>query len=153
MSFLHAYPPKACGHKFSRNPFSRSLWIPAQKTAGMTGHELCTFHINFVEHPVNQIPKTYHLKKNYPNPFNPSTTIEFELPETSDVELAIYDILGRKVDILVNKEFTAGYHRLVWDGTNERGEQASSGVYVYAIRVKSKGKIVFQSNKKMLLIK
>jgi hypothetical protein len=70
------------------------------------------------------------LMPNYPNPFNPTTTIAFELPQTSAVKLAIYDPAGRHVVTLVEGARPAGLNEIQWDGTNSNGEQVSSGIYI-----------------------
>ena len=71
-------------------------------------------------------PAQFRLSQNYPNPFNPTTTIHFDVPQTSFVSLSIYDMLGREVRSLVKGEMEAGEHSIQWDGSG-----FSSGVYVY----------------------
>ncbi len=73
------------------------------------------------------------LEVNYPNPFNPSTLIRFELPHSSGVRLSIYDILGRCVRNLVDGHRSAGMHAVVWDGTDNLGQKVPSGVYMYRL--------------------
>ncbi len=83
-------------------------------------------------------PEGLELKQNYPNPFNPTTAISYELSAISRVTLMIYDILGREVMTLVdNEKETAGTHTIRWDGTNDRGERVSSGVYYYQLTTES----------------
>lgn len=94
------------------------------------------------------LPKTLELKANYPNPFNPSTMIEFGLPKTQNVKLVIYDIIGRKVAELINKQMEAGYHKIKWDGKNNFGQQAASGFYIY--QVSTSQKVI---SRKMILLK
>jgi len=89
------------------------------------------------------IPDVYALEQNYPNPFNPSTTIEFSLPEVSNVQLTIYDILGQKVAQLVNTSLQAGRYSYQWDARN-----VSTGMYIYELRTDQ-----FVSIKKMILLK
>lgn len=84
------------------------------------------------------LPTEYELLGNYPNPFNPSTTISFYLPEESNIELIIYNTLGQKVREFVLANQSSGTHKIVWDGMNEHGEALSSGVYIYTINFKSK---------------
>jgi hypothetical protein len=88
------------------------------------------------------------LLQNSPNPFNPSTTIKFYIPNTSDVSIKIYDILGREVNTLINQQTTAGYHIVYWNGKNRRGENVSSGIYLYRLTAGS-----FSETKKMNLLK
>ncbi len=76
-------------------------------------------------------PSVYSLFQSYPNPFNPSTTISFTLPSAQHVRLEIFDILGRRVRLLADQRFEAGEHMIVWDGNNQSGAEAPSGVYFY----------------------
>lgn len=107
---------------------------------------LLNYDPNFtdVEHEEEkQIPETIVLKQNYPNPFNPSTTIEFGIPESQFVTLAVYNLLGEKVSVLVKENLTAGNYTANWDAT-----ELPSGIYIYKL---ISGKIV--ETKKMLLLK
>ena len=94
------------------------------------------------------VPVNYSLSQNYPNPFNPTTKIQFGLPVTENVQLRIYDVLGREVRSLLNERYDAGMYSVQWDGKNNFGRQVSSGMYIYHIRA---GKFV--QTKKMLLMK
>lgn len=89
------------------------------------------------------IPLKYGLENNYPNPFNPSTVIGYQLPENSRVQLEVYDILGKKVAMLVNERQQAGSYQVNFDAS-----QLSSGVYIYRIRAGE-----FSQIKQMILIK
>ncbi len=80
--------------------------------------------------PVVILPTAYKLNHPYPNPFNPTTTIQFELPEISDVTIAIYDILGRSVWSYEESAKSAGRYSLQWNGLNNNGKLAASGVYL-----------------------
>lgn len=71
------------------------------------------------------------LHANYPNPFNPATTISFTLPKIMDVKLVIYDVLGREVRRLLDGKQNAGGHEVIWNGTNSHGQVVSSGIYFY----------------------
>jgi hypothetical protein len=82
-------------------------------------------------------PKEYKLYNNYPNPFNPSTKIAFELPKASRVKLIIYDIVGREVAQVADADYPAGYTELTWNGLNSHGTMVSSGVYFYRLVVSS----------------
>ena len=77
------------------------------------------------------LPTTFGVSPNYPNPFNPTTTIKYQLPQTSDVKLAIYNALGQRVRTLVDARIEAGYHSAEWDGRNDAGAQVASGIYIY----------------------
>jgi len=94
------------------------------------------------------IPETFALHANYPNPFNPSTTISYDLPERAQVTLDIYDILGKQIKTLVNQSQDAGNNIAVWDGTDEFGRPVSAGVYLYRIKAGE-----FIQTRKMLLLK
>jgi len=84
------------------------------------------------------IPERFDLKENYPNPFNPTTTIEFDVPRVfkgnTTIHLAIFNTLGQKIKTLVNASLGPGTYRVRWDGTNENGETVSSGIYLYGIQ-------------------
>jgi len=100
------------------------------------------------------LPGSYELYEAYPDPFNPSTQIQFDLPEYSRVKLAIYDILGRELKVLVDGDLGAGRYREVWESRDRTGRIVSSGVYFYrmdAVSLASDKKII--SLKKMLLLK
>jgi hypothetical protein len=95
-----------------------------------------------------EIPSQYFLADNFPNPFNPSTTIRFGLPAAGHVEINIFDIAGQKVNSLVNNPFPAGAHEVVWTGRDDRGNLLASGIYFYRLRAG-----YFSANGKMMLIK
>jgi len=90
-----------------------------------------------------QIPKVYALKQNFPNPFNPTTMIAFDLPQRSEVKLIVYDIMGRTVAELASGNMTAGYHKIQFNAAN-----LSSGVYFYKLQAGD-----FVSVKKLMLLK
>lgn len=92
--------------------------------------------------------QSYKLFDNYPNPFNPETVIQFQLPESKEVRVEIYNLLGQKVKTLVSAALPVGLHQVVWDATNEQGEMLGSGVYLYRI---SAGQS--QQVKRMILLK
>lgn len=79
-------------------------------------------------------PNEYVVGKNFPNPFNPMTTIQFTIPNTQNVQIAIHDILGNQVRELVNDVFPSGLHSVHWNGTNQIGTHVASGVYFYSVR-------------------
>jgi hypothetical protein len=97
-----------------------------------------SYRISFEE-----VPTEYALYQNYPNPFNPTTTIEFDIPEKTNVKLVIYDILGREVETLIDKELEPGKYKLNFTATN-----LPSGVYFYTLKTPK-----FTKTNKMLLIK
>ncbi len=95
------------------------------------------------ENPGVNVPSDFYLSQNYPNPFNPATTIEFGLPHTAEVEIVVFDVMGRQVRTLTNDVFPAGTHKFVFDA----GDLAT-GLYFY--RLKTSG---FEQLRKMLLMK
>jgi len=91
---------------------------------------------NFYSQEISDIPKTFGLDQNYPNPFNPETTIQYQLPKASEVKLIIYNLLGQRVTILVDKLQQAGFYSAQWDGKDEFGKYVSNGVYLYKLETK-----------------
>jgi hypothetical protein len=77
----------------------------------------------------NAIPKEFALGQNYPNPFNPSTKFQVALPVASHLEIVIYNILGQKVATIADEQIAEGFHTMVWDGNNQMGAPASTGIY------------------------
>jgi len=87
---------------------------------------------------IARIPLTLSLYQNFPNPFNPTTTISFDIPGTEDVkqhvDLTIYNLRGRHVKTLISEKLDPGSHKVVWDGKNEQGQHVSSGIYLYTLK-------------------
>jgi len=101
-------------------------------------------------------PQKFWLDQNHPNPFNPTTTIKYELPQRSIVQITIYDLLGGKVTTLVSEKQSAGNKSVIWNATNNRGQLVSAGVYFYQIRVQDPNAIGagdLVQTRKMILIK
>jgi len=94
------------------------------------------------------MPAAFALHANAPNPFNPETTLRFDLAESVEVRLEIYDALGQKVRTLVAESMPAGAHQVLWRGVDERGQQVSSGVYFYRLQAGD-----FTQLRSMLLLK
>ena len=94
------------------------------------------------------IPEQFILYPNYPNPFNPVTTIRYDLSKESFVDITIYDMLGNVVSNLINANQSSGYKSIQWNATNNQGKPVSAGVYLYSIEA---GK--FRQTKKMILLK
>mgnify|MGYP000582871662 CR=1 FL=1 len=94
------------------------------------------------------LPITYNLQNAYPNPFNPLTTLQYDLPEDGFVNITIYDMMGRVVSNLVSSRQNAGYKSIQWNATNNHGKPVSAGVYLYKIQA---GEYI--STKKMVLLK
>jgi hypothetical protein len=91
----------------------------------------------------SQIPSSFRLYPAYPNPFNASTTIQYDLVKNSPVEISIYNIMGQKIETLVDQRQEAGHHQVIWDAS-----YVSSGIYFYKITAGD-----FTETKKMVLIK
>ncbi len=95
------------------------------------------------------IPQQFELSENYPNPFNPTTTIRFTVAyKAQAVKLIIYDLLGRVVRVLADEIRTVGEHSVQWDGRNENGIRVASGTYLYKFEAKN-----FVDSKKMVMLK
>lgn len=97
---------------------------------------------------ISLIDPIYNLF-NYPNPFNPSTTIEFSIQNDSHVELSIFNVKGQKVKTLISNEFSTGSHSIIWNGNDEFDKPISSGIYYYKLNINGKTEAV----KKCLLMK
>ena len=93
-------------------------------------------------------PFTYKLHSAYPNPFNPITTLRYDLPEDALVNITIYNMMGRVVRTLIDGQQTAGYRSLQWNATNDAGQPVSAGLYLYTIQAGE-----FRQTKKMVLLK
>ena len=90
----------------------------------------------------------FELFNNYPNPFNPETTINYELADNSKVKLDIFDLLGNHVITLINNYQEKGFHSITWDGTNNYGIEVASGIYFQKFVANN-----YSSNKKMVLLR
>ena len=99
-------------------------------------------------HQKQSIPTAYDLRQNHPNPFNPSTTIEYDLPKNVEVEITIFNLLGSKIRTLVDESMNAGSHRIVWDAKDNAGRTVSTGVYFYRMKAGD-----FVKVKKLLFMK
>ncbi len=96
----------------------------------------------------NDSSTSFRLYNNYPNPFNPKTILQYDLPEDSFVDITIYDMLGKEVKNLVYTNQLSGYKSIQWNATNNQGEPVSAGVYLYKIQASD-----FVDTKKMILLK
>jgi len=94
------------------------------------------------------LPQRFTLHQNFSNPFNPSTTITYELAQDQKVNISIFDMLGRQVSRLVSSRQTAGYKSLQWNATNNSGQPISAGLYIYTIQAGE-----FSQTRKMVLLK
>ena len=100
--------------------------------------------VSFVEEEqINAIPTEYNLSQNYPNPFNPSTKIKYSIPQSANVVIKVFDVLGNEIETLISGEKPAGTYELTWNAAN-----LPSGVYFYQLRAGD-----YIAVKKMLLLK
>ncbi|RMH60974.1 MAG: T9SS C-terminal target domain-containing protein, partial [Calditrichaeota bacterium] len=97
---------------------------------------------------LHSLPETFELKQNFPNPFNPSTTIAFTLKTSAQVRLSVFDINGRPVARLLNERKKAGHYSLLWHAVNHLGEHLSAGIYFLHINVDDK----YRASRKMILL-
>lgn len=95
----------------------------------------------------SEVPSHYNLSNNYPNPFNPTTSIEFDLPRRSHVTIEIFNLLGQKVATLIDEEYPAGSHSVTWNGRSS-GSPVSTGIYLYRLKAGD-----FVQTKKMVFLK
>ncbi len=105
--------------------------------------------------PVALYPEDYSLSQNFPNPFNPRTTILISIEEEAFVDLVIYNLLGEEVYRLARNEYLpSGYYNYIWNGRNSFGKRAASGIYFYTSRITSPdGKLLLNKTRKMVLVK
>jgi len=119
-------------------------------TVKVTGDDRVLFvnRYDYLSIAAEGVPLEFALHDNYPNPFNPTTTLRFDLPEISDITLIIYNMLGQKVRTFDYENTSAGYHSVTWDATNNLGQQVGAGVYLYQLQTKN-----FVKTRKMVLLK
>lgn len=134
-------------------------WIFAPEPPPVVGDGICPEYAHTdpgkvdIRLPVQEfdgpvLPETYSIDQNNPNPFNPTTSINFALPTAAKTKIEVFNILGQKVRTLVDEYLTAGNKRVEWDGTDERGSAVASGIYLYKMTAND-----FTETKKMLLMK
>jgi|WetSurMetagenome_2_1015567.scaffolds.fasta_scaffold36411_1 hypothetical protein len=114
-------------------------WFPDQKAQWI---------INDVKMESAEIPDGFELSNAYPNPFNPETNVKFSIPQTSNVKLIVYNLLGQEVKTLLNKEMQPGSFSASWNGLDNSGNQVSSGIYFLTLESQS-----FKATTKMMLMK
>jgi hypothetical protein len=119
-------------------------------TVNVTGDDRVVFvnRYEFLSTESEGIPTEFALHENYPNPFNPTTTLRFDLPEVSDITLTIYNMLGQKVRTFNYQNTSAGYHSVKWNATNDYGDPVGAGVYLYQLRANQ-----YVKTRKMVLLK
>jgi hypothetical protein len=119
-------------------------------TVKVTGDDKVLFvnRYDYLSIVAEGIPTEFALHENYPNPFNPSTTLRFDLPEVSDATVTIYNMLGQRVRTFNMNDTPAGYHSVKWNATNDYGDPVGAGVYLYQLRADQ-----FVKTRKMVLLK
>ena len=103
---------------------------------------------SIIEDEFGENPTKFNLQNSFPNPFNPVTTLRYDLPEDALVNITIYDMVGRVVKTLMNDQQTAGYKSIQWNATNDAGSPVSAGIYLYMIQAGE-----FRQTRKMVLLK
>ena len=103
---------------------------------------------SFVNILKDDFPFQYNLHSAYPNPFNPITSLRYDLPNDGMVKITVYDMMGRVVKTLVNVSQNAGFKTIQWNATNDRNEPVSAGLYIYRLQAGE-----FRQTKKMVLVK
>ncbi len=103
------------------------------------------------------MPNSFAISANYPNPFNPSTNIDYQLPGPAEVQLTVYNVLGQRVRTLINGNRLPGYYQVKWDGRDYNGAKVGSGIYIYEFTARatdlSAGATDFRQVQKMILLK
>jgi len=142
--------PEYCGAADSDHPYSLNAASPCAVAAcgpmGAFGVG-CDF-VSEVGGGSSALPAVSQLYDNYPNPFNPRTTIKFDLKQAGPVELSVFDIGGRLVNKLVSQTMPAGQHEAAWEGRDSSGRAASAGVYFFRLKTKD-----ILATKRMTLVK
>jgi len=142
-------------------PYNMQIFFLPRNQSSADGQKILSFFANrviedFFEQnfltqveplQIQTLPRQFRLEQNFPNPFNPETTIVFELPRNSFVNIKIMNILGQTIKTLVNQNLPAGRYQTVWLAENERGQKVGSGVYFYLMESNN-----FRDLKKMILI-
>lgn len=105
------------------------------------------FQSDVAQVPTKSQPKDFQLSQNFPNPFNPATSFEFELPQEVQVKITIMNLLGQKIKTLVDQHLPAGRYHATWHGDNDKGSQVATGIYFYMMESGS-----FRDIKKMILV-
>ena len=131
-----------------------TAWYTLTDSTGLSAYKyIVRAYVHFgtltgVSEPIELVPSTFTLENNYPNPFNPSTTIRYNIPAAGYVRLRVFDVVGREVASLVDGVQSAGSYAVNWHGTDDAGRSVASGVYFYTLE--SLGQ---QTTKRMVLLK
>ena len=111
--------------------------------------ELYSFNTSISNEEINSITSAYQLNQNFPNPFNPSTTISYVLPKKEQVSLKVYNVFGQEVTTLLDHVMIIpGVQKVIWEGTDKNGDKVASGIYFYLLKTDT-----YSMTKKMILIR
>ncbi|MBU0712867.1 CotH kinase family protein [bacterium] len=116
-----------------------------------TPGEINDVYNEFIESNAGKFPESYTLYQNYPNPFNSITNIRYGIPERSNVDIKIYDLLGREIITLICKDQDTRYYNIIWDAKDRYGNNVTSGIYLYRIVATSGDRMVVKAKKLLLL--
>jgi hypothetical protein len=128
-----------------------NISITGAGTISLLEVHLSDYYGNLLDAKINAqstLPNTFSLCQNFPNPFNATTTITYELPYASHVKIEVFNILGQSAITLVDDRESPGRHRISWSGTDKAGALVPSGVYIYRMTVAG-----CMTEKKMVLLK
>jgi len=117
-------------------------------TFGGFGDHIRLTNLTSLSKATGNVPHSFELAQNYPNPFNPGTSIEISLPSLTRATVDVYNVVGERVTMLLDRLLPAGRYSVSWDGTDVNGNPAASGVYFYRLRAGE-----FSETKKMMLVK
>jgi len=132
---------------WSGNPAGPFITATAIDDSGNTSEFSANLPVSVDNEKMLDVPQQFSLTQNFPNPFNPSTQIKYNLPKTTYINLKIYNIQGQEIRTLIDEFQTAGIKSVVWDGLDNRGQQVHSGLYIYQIKTPT-----FSTSKKMVLV-
>jgi hypothetical protein len=151
--------PLTLGWKIGHGTSQYQLVLPGNQSRSLQGEGSISISNSSVAKLVlrlvgdGAIPSTFSLGRNYPNPFNPSTQIQYGLPVDSKVTVLIYNALGQRVRVLVQSTEVAGNHATEWDGKGDNGQQLSSGMYFVQLTAQGVNGSVFTGSQKMVMVK
>jgi len=132
----------------------RHVWIRARDSNGVTKQDYVQIHIDPTSAVEDNLPSTYVLQPNYPDPFNPETSIPYELPAESEITIRLYNAMGQQVVELVNAKQEAGRYIVFWNGRDAAGNSCPSGVYFLKMEARgSDDNMQFSDVEKLVLVR
>ena len=146
---LDSWPPSVIAYGGRPGKFLATDGRVVATSNGASVHLYYVHQDRIIEvQPAPVTPDRFALSQNYPNPFNPITFIDFSLPQSVQVRVEVFNMLGQSVRTLLDSERLAGRHTVAWDGTSDQGTPVASGVYIYRINAGDQ-----QASKKMVLVR